>query len=98
MFWVFYILTNLATVYLGFHYQLTGPLRLLILNLLLPPLGLLYTLYIVFVVRPRLIAEANGEELPLPFFVPYLEIVRTAILKLWNYLLELLGRPPRRLD
>lgn len=98
MLMVLYILTCAATLILALMYQLTAPLRLLILNALLPPVGLLYTLYVVYVVRPHVIAQARGIQEPPPFFVPYLEKIRHTILRGWGYIMELLGRKPPKID
>lgn len=98
MFWPLYILTCIATVYLVFRFELAKPVHLILLNAFLPGMGLAYTLYIVYVVRPAAIAKASGQPLPQPFFVPYFEIFRTALLRLWAFVLGLFGRQPPRID
>lgn len=98
MFMTLYVLSCIATLYLAFRYELSKPILLLVINLLLPFVGLIYTLYVVYVVRPELIAKATGQPLPQPFFVPYLEKLRSAILGLWGYLLGLIGKKPPRID
>ena len=98
MFWTLYLITCIVTVLLALKYELTRPLNLLLINAIFPPFGLLYTLYIVYVVRPRLLAEAQGIPEPVPFFVPYLEKLRTLLLRFWAYILSLLGRTPPKID
>lgn len=100
MFLALYVLSIIATVFLAVRYNFlpSAIAKLLLLSICVPFVGLAYTLYVVFVVRPRLIAEANGLPQPVPFFVPYLEKVRHTILSFWGYILGLLGRKPPRID
>jgi hypothetical protein len=53
---------------------------------------------VVYIIRPQVIAKALGIPQPLPFFVPYLEILRRSILRFWAYLLSLVGRQPPKID
>lgn len=100
MFLTLYILSNIATVFLAVRYGFlpSAIARVLLVNLCLPFVGLAYTLYVIFIVRPRLIAKANGIAEPVPFFVPYLEKLRTALLRLITYLFGLIGKKPPKID
>jgi hypothetical protein len=65
--------SSAATVYLAFKFQLDGFVRLLLLNILLPFSGFLYTVYICYYYLPREIAKRLGAEPPPGPFKLYVE-------------------------
>jgi len=53
-----------GTIYLAMKFELTGFMRLLLLNIVLPFSGFIYTVYICYYYLPREVARQAG--LPMP--------------------------------
>lgn len=65
------ILSIVLTIAVLEKFGLKGHVRLTLLNVFIPFAGLIYALYVVHVVIPRLYKKETGEEIPSPL-EPYL--------------------------
>lgn len=87
MIFTLYIASIILTLILGVYYRLANPWRLGLFAGIFPLVGFLYALYVIYVVRPRVIAEALGHP-PQPN--PYIAAVLNPLRQQLN---RLLGRP-----
>ena len=83
-FWIFCIVvSSFLTVLLAARFKLQGTPKMVFLNLLLPFAGVLYVLYVVHVVYPRVMKEKLGHDVPSPL-QPYLEAYGIFLKGVWQ--------------
>ena len=86
MIFALYIASIILTLGLGAYYRLANPWRLGLFAGVFPLVGFLYALYVIYVVRPRVMAAALG--LP-PQPNPYIAAILNPLRQGLN---QLLGR------